>query len=492
MPDAVSLPQLHHRFSAEDIYRAPGAYRLLPFRFTPLDAERVVATNLVGEHLVLGRPQLHALCAGQVDQRSTLYDDLVSRHFVLDATAESTLDLLATKYRTRYARISDFTALHLFVVTLRCDHSCPYCQVSRVSSDKSAFDMSQDTAERAIDLVFGSPSRALKIEFQGGEPLLNFPLIRFVVERVTAINATQGRQISFVIATNLAQLDDHMLEFCRQHSIAISTSLDGPAALHNANRPRPGNDSYERAIAGIQRCRTVLGHDAVAALMTTTMRSLEQPEAIIDEYVARGFSSIFLRWLSPYGFAARTGGVLGYPVQAWHDFYQRGLRYIIALNQQGTCIREDYATIVLRKMLTPFPTGYVDLQSPSGLGIAVAVYNYDGDVYASDEARMLAETGDKSFCLGNVHKHSHAQLFLNDTLAELLASTMTDATPMCTDCAFEPWCGTDPAFHQATQGDPVGHRPTSAFCARNMHVFRLLVRMLEDEPKTRDVLESWL
>ena len=64
---------------------------------------------------------------------------------------------------------------------------------------------------------------------------------------------------------------------------------------------------------------------------------------------------------------------------------------------QGTPFLETYAQLLLTKILTPYPTGYVDLQSPAGAGIGVAVYNYDGDVYVSDEARMLAEMGDRIF-----------------------------------------------------------------------------------------------
>ena len=89
---------------------------------------------------------------------------------------------------TKVLRLADFTGLHIFVVSLRCEHSCPYCQVSRQSDDKLTFDMSCDTAEKALELVFRSPSPAIKIEFQGGEPLLNFPLIRFVVERAKTLN----------------------------------------------------------------------------------------------------------------------------------------------------------------------------------------------------------------------------------------------------------------------------------------------------------------
>src|SRR5579859_5636235 len=155
------------------------------------------------------------------------------------------MDLLALKVRSKRNRIADFTSLHMFVVTLRCNHSCKYCQVSRQSEDRSAFDMTIPMADKAIDFVFRSPSRAIKIEFQGGESLLNFPLIQYVVIEATKRNLTEGRDLAFVIATNLSVLNDAILDFCRQHNVQISTSLDGPEDLHNLNRPNVANNSYQ-------------------------------------------------------------------------------------------------------------------------------------------------------------------------------------------------------------------------------------------------------
>lgn len=490
---SLPLPQLHRRFHRREHYRsAKTGYRLLPMRFDRFDESRYVATNLAGQYVLLNRVQLAAAIDGSLSLDDPMFATLLSRHFLLEEKSDVALDLLATKYRTKQALLAEFTGLHMFVVTLRCDHSCPYCQVSRVSQDKASYDMTPATAGKAIDLLFASPNRRLKVEFQGGESLLNFELIRYIVLAVEARNVSEKRDVQFVIATNLAPLTDSMLEFCRDHRVFISTSLDGPADLHNANRPRPENDSHQRASDGIRRCREAMGPHSVSALMTTTMRSLQQPEAIIDEYVRQGFTSIFLRWLSPYGFASKTGGVLGYPSAAWNAFYERGLRYILTLNQSGLPFQEGYAGIVLRKMLTPYAHGYVDLQSPAGTGIAAVVYNYDGDVYASDESRMLAETGDKSFRLGNVHTNSYREMFLSDRLLECVSNTMTLSTPQCTDCPFEPFCGTDPVFHHATQGDMVGHRPTSGFCDRNMFVFKLLVSLLEDDPKAAEILRRWV
>lgn len=484
----TSLPVLSPAFSGPEAY-ASRIYQLLPFRVLRYDAGRYLLTNLVGEYVLLAAGELRALVGHQLDATSDTYLDLKAKHFLYDETSDVALELLATKYRTQQSALPDFTGLHLFVVTLRCDHSCPYCQVSRVSADRVAYDMSQETADRAIDLMFRSPSPTLKVEFQGGEALLNFDLIRYIVREVLARD--DGRDVEFVIATNLSPLTDEMLAFCREHRIFISTSLDGPEALHNANRPLPSRDSYQRAVRGIQRVREALGHDAVSALMTTTAQSLSQPQAIVDEYVRQGFDSIFLRSISPYGFAVRSAVKIGYTTETFLQFYRKALLCILELNRQGIQLREAYAAIILRKMLTPFPIGYVDLQSPAGLGVSVMVYNYDGDVYASDEARMLAEAGDFTFRLGNVHRNSYEELFLQSPLLPLLHETMAEGTPGCCDCAFLPWCGTDPVFHHATQGDPVGHRPTSDFCRKNMGIFRLLVDLMETDPAGRKVLRSW-
>ena len=109
------------------------------------------------------------------------------------------------------------------------------------------------TAMRALDIAFASPAARIKIEFQGGEPLLNFPMIKTIV---AAAKARSGKKVDFVIASNLALLDDAVLTFCKANNILLSTSLDGPADLHNKNRPRPGGNSHELAAsAASAACR---------------------------------------------------------------------------------------------------------------------------------------------------------------------------------------------------------------------------------------------
>lgn len=485
---------LKEAFGAETIYRARmgTSYSLLPFRFLRLDSSRYVLTNLVGEYVVVDRESLQAFVKHKLEPETDTYENLKAKHFLLDGDSTVAADLLACKYRTQLGTLPSLTSLFIFVVTLRCEHSCPYCQVSRQSEDRHAFDMQKAHAEKAIDFVFATPAKNVKVEFQGGEPLLNFDLIQWIVERVEDRNTVESKNVAFVIATNLALVTDEMLTFCRDHKILISTSLDGPRDLHNHNRPRKRNDSYERAIDGIERARAIVGRDRVSALMTTTKASLQQPQEIVDEYVARGFPSIFLRALSPYGFAVKTRAIASYSTAEWLVFYRSALDHIIYLNLIGVRFREDYASLLLRKMLTPFPTSYVDLQTPAGVGISCLVFNYTGEIYASDEARMLAEMNDKTFRLGHLDEDTFTDVITSDKLIACLETTLTESMPMCADCGVQPYCGSDPVFHHATQGDMVGLKPTSGFCQKNMEVIRHLIRLMEDDPEAARVLRTWI
>src|SRR5882762_3846959 len=85
--------------------------------------------------------------------------------------------------------------------------------------------------------------------------------------------------------------------------------------------------------------------------------------------------------------------------------------------QEWVALPEFYASLLLKRLLTDVPTGYVDLRSPAGIGLGALVYNYDGRVFASDEGRMLAEMGDQTFELGSVAE-SYRSLVFSDKLLD--------------------------------------------------------------------------
>lgn len=480
-------------FLPQSAFGALSSYQLLPFRFHRLDEQTEILVNECGEYLFVPKGTARNIVRKELSTNSELYPALKAKHFIYDESSSPLLDVLATKYRTKFGFIYGSTKLHIFVVTLRCDHSCHYCQVSRQTANRNQFDMSEAVATAAVKMMLESPSKHITLEFQGGEPLLAFDRIQYIVSIAKDGAARLGKELDIIITSNLAFLTDDILDYCKAHEIKLSTSLDGPEFIHNSNRPRPGDDSYKVAIDGINRARRVLGSDRVAALMTTTKLSLKHPIEIIDEYVRRSFHAIFLRPISPYGFAVRSKHKTGYEIEAFLEFYKTGLNRILELNRRGYNLVEIYTQILLQKILTPKGTGYVDLQSPCGAGLSVLVYNYDGNVYATDEARMLAEMQDNTFKLGHVLSNSRSEILTSPAFVALLQEGCNQSLPGCSDCAFQPYCGSDPVYHHATQGDMTGHRATSGFCKRNMKVIEHLLSMLHNgDSFVQDLFWAWV
>ncbi len=71
--------------------------------------------------------------------------------------------------------------------------------------------------------------------------------------------------------------------------------------------------------------------------------------------------------------------------------------------------------------------------------------------------------------------------------------SVVESLPGCADCAFLAYCGADPVFNYATQGDPVGHRPTSAFCHKNMSIIRHLFSLwATEDPELYRIFFAWI
>ena len=464
------------------------SYYLLPFYYRQLN-DKEILVNEIGDYLAVPAGTAKRIVNKQVDKKEELFHDLLSNYFISLTPIPELIDVYAVRLRTKKAFLDHFTALHIFVLTLRCNQNCVYCQASSQQENTCEKDMKESDLKRAIELMFKSPSPHLTMEFQGGEPTLTPHLIRYAVEYAEEINLLEKRKITYVLCTNCINLTDELLNICQQYNILISTSLDGYSALHNKNRGK--TDSYEKVIAGIEKARDILGFDKVSALMTTSNEALYFPKEIIDTYLKHNFHSIFLRGLNPYGLAVDNTNWQEYNEQ-FVDFYKQALEYIIEINKQGIFFVEEFASLILRKILTPFPIGFVDLQSPAGIINSVIVYNYDGYVYASDESRMLAEVQDYTFRLGHIND-KYEDVFYGKKTQEISKIWATECIAGCSDCAYRSYCGVDPVRNYSTQGDMYGHRPTSMFCKKHSAIIDYLFTLLtERRSEVLPIFKSWI
>ena len=471
-------------------------YQFLPFRFARFNNQEYLITNEVGEYIFLDKETFFRFINGELNPSSDVFYDIEAKQIATTDDIENIIPMLATKFRTKKSILRDFTTLHMVVPTLRCNSSCIYCQVARKNQDDHSSDMSKKTARNVVKTILQSPSPCIKIEFQGGDPSTDFEMVRYIIEEAEWQNLFKKKHLSFVICTNLTLITEKMAKYLKKHNCMISTSLDGPKDLHDINRPLQNKNLDHHAIfeKKLSMIRTIWQDpDCVSALMTTSKYSLGRFKDIIDEYVRLGFHSIFLRSLNPYGFAKQYKEKIAYPIEEFISNYKEGLDYIIELNKQGTFFIEGFAALLLKRILTPFATGFVDLQSPAGVGIAGAIYDYDGNVYVSDEARMMARFKNYYFKLGNVNANKHQEMFNGELLHHIIASACTECLPECSECVYQPYCGADPVRNMSEQGDMVGFRPTNEMCKKNKAIIHHIFQLIKNnDPEIIKIFWSWI
>lgn len=472
----------------------PQKYTIMPFRFERFNNERVLLTNDVGEFTFLSNEDFHHFIDQSLDIHSDVFYELQSKQIATVGNVDDVVSMLAVKFRTKKSILKDFTTLHMVVPTLRCNSSCIYCQVARKNIDDYEADMTKHTAKNVIKNILSTPAPCIKIEFQGGDPSTAFDMVKFIIEETELQNLVAKKDVGFVICTNITLLDQKMVKYLKKHHCDISTSLDGPKDLHNINRPLQNTDkTHELFEKKLSMIREICGQDSVSALMTTSKYSLGRFREIVDEYIRLGFKGVFLRSLNPYGFAKQYKDKIAYPIEDFISNFKDCLDYIIEINKSGTFFMEGYTALLLRRILTPFATGFVDLQSPAGVGIAGVIYDWDGNVYVADEGRMLARFKDYTFKLGNVNADSYDEMFNGKKLHSIIEKACTECLPGCSHCVYQPFCGADPVRNYSEQGDIVGHRPTSDMCKKNRAIFHYIFELLErHDPDINRIFWSWL
>ena len=456
--------------------------------YKKLADDRVLITNDFGKYCFLTTEEFSRLLGNSVSNDSELYSRLREQLFIIDAPDIYSQEIISL-LRNMKQYLFTATVLHIFVVTNTCNLRCEYCQALAHKKGNHGF-MSIDTAHRAVDLALQSPSKKLSFEFQGGEPLMNFPTVKEIIEYTNSLETE--KEVEFNIVTNLTCLTDEILDYFIANKVSISTSFDGPKSIHDQNRKSITSiSSYDQVIAAVERIR-VRGYD-LGFIETTTRNSLGHPREIVHEYVRIKARGIFLRPLTPLGFAKNEWSQIGYTPKEYLEFYESAFYEILDINKHGLYFPEQTATLFLHKILQNYGTNYMELRSPCGAGIGQLAYYYDGNIYTCDEARMLAEAGQNAFLLGNVETATYKSIISSNTCEATCASSVIETIPGCCDCVYQPYCGVCPVVNYATEKDIFPRKPNGYRCQINQGILDLLFRILkENDSETIQILTSWV
>ena len=132
-----------------------------------------------------------------------------------------------------------------------CNLNCTYCFASQGKYHGKEALMSEETARRAIDfLVENSGTRRnLEVDFFGGEPLMNWEVVKNTVKYARSIEEAAGKNFRFTLTTNGMLIDDEVIDFANREMHNVVLSLDGRQHVHDRLRKTyKGEGSYERIV----------------------------------------------------------------------------------------------------------------------------------------------------------------------------------------------------------------------------------------------------
>lgn len=451
-------------------------YAVIPFNSKPVK-DKILVSSQLGHWALLTGKEFRELGTFRLDTDSALFRKLYENGLVVDAV---NISKVLDDFRKMNVNLFRDTSLHIAVITTRCNLECRYCQAKAKEED-----MGYDVATQILKYIFGVTNPSVTLEFQGGEPLLNWKILAFLVRHVNKINKDKDLKIALV--SNLTLLDKKKMKFLAKHGVELCGSLDGPKKIHDANRRfKSGKGTYDIVIKKIKAYEREFGR-RISLLPTITRNSLPHYKQIIDEYVRLGQRVISLRPMNMMGSACFNWDKLGYSAEEFLKFYRNSLDYIMHLNKKGVLIKERTASFILEKIINHNDPGFVEMMNPCGAGRASIVYMPDGSCYPCDEARMV---NDDMFKLGNILNENYEDLMKKDKLLQLQQSSLVNLWDYTS--VFAPWLGTCPVVNYATQKNVV----SKIHCSLMHKVYKgqftyIFEKFIEDQDYKR-IFYTWI
>jgi uncharacterized protein len=451
-------------------------------------ANNYLLTNDFGLYIVLTPIQFKKFLEGKIE-KNEIYKNLREKGFLKNIPSGQKEKLIAGCRQRKLNLFKQGPSLHIVVVTLRCNFNCIYCQASSRKLESKKYDMTIETAKKTVDFIFNTPNPNIAIEFQGGEPLINWPTVKFIIEYARKKLDKKEKKLDIVMVSNLTLMTDRILEFLIEKNVRVCTSLDGPREIHNYNRPYPKNDSYKATVNWLKKIENNKNwnkNKRVGALVTVSRQSLKYWKEIIDEYLKRGYKDIHLRPITYLGRSRNHQAKINYSAQEFIKFWQKSMDYIISINKKGIDLKEREAQIMLQKILSNRNPGYTDLDSPCGAVLGQIVYNYDGKIYTCDEGRMLH---DDTFLVGNIN-NSYQEIVSNDKTKVMMAASCLENTS-CDQCVYKPYCGICPVKNYVYYGTLFPPINSTDHCKIKKAQFRYLFSKIQ-EKEIKEIFEKWI
>jgi uncharacterized protein len=347
-------------------------------------------------------------------------------------------------------------------LTQECNMRCVYCYGDGGHYAGKGM-MTEETAFRAVDWLMKNSKKAerVNIGFFGGEPLLNFSLMKKIVPYAKEQGTTKGKQVFFSITTNGSLLNEEIITFLKEEKIKIQISFDGPSEYQNSQRPfKNGKGSYDKVFANIQKLRTAIPHLTARATLCG-----EADPFLVKEAMERAeFTTWFITKASPV--------LLNMQLAVIPSDREEASQRMLAFNHKEK--EQLLAAIRERKINKDYLPGILHVMTEMdfgqkrhygcGIGKGMVGISVSGDIYPCHRF-----VGIEELRLGNIADY-HIEGLNHYWRA------VVDHLPECASCWARYFCGGGCFYNnKAHTGDM--HRPESLFCSETKAMFEGLIHV---------------
>ncbi|MBQ5777718.1 MAG: thioether cross-link-forming SCIFF peptide maturase [Oscillospiraceae bacterium] len=336
--------------------------------------------------------------------------------------AEDTFKEKATELKERTSGVVKALCLH---IAHTCNLNCAYCFASQGKYSGERALMSFETGKRALDfLVENSGTRRnLEVDFFGGEPLMNFQVVRDLVSYARSIEKEAGKNFRFTLTTNGMLIDDDVIDFANREMSNVVLSLDGRKEIHDHYRvDYQGKGSFDTIVPKFKKLVDARGGKNYYMRGTFTHRNPDFLEDI-KEMLSLGFTELSMEPVvcAPGDAAALTDE----DIEKVKEQYEKLAELMLSREKEGRPFTFYHYMIDL----TDGPCIYKRI-SGCGSGTEYMAVTPAGELYPCHQF-----VGEEKFRLGNIWDG-----VTNTEIQKEFLSCNVYAHPDCENCWAKLYC----------------------------------------------------
>jgi len=326
-------------------------------------------------------------------------------------------------------------------VNTGCNLACTYCYKEDLTTPAKGQKMGFQTARASFELLLKQAHARdrVNVVFFGGEPLSNMALIREVVAYALPRAAELGKTVDFSLTTNATLLTPELVDWFDAHRFALTVSMDGPKALHDANRKTVGGKGTYDLVARNVRMLLSRYRSRPVGVRVTLTRGVTDVIGIHDHLKTElGFHEV--------GFGPATSGPIAVfnldqeaLKRAFEDMKTLGRRYV-----EAACRGENIGFSNMHQLLTDIAQG-TKKAVPCGAGLGMLAVDKEGDLHLCHRF-----VGSNQPTYGNVETGIDIP-----KLADFIETAQDRSAFGCKTCRIRSICAGG-CYHEsyARQGDP--------------------------------------